>query len=1318
MKTKQTIVFLLAALLLALPVWAQVSTSSITGQVSDSTGAVVAAAKVQAKNEASGVTYESTSTPTGNYAFSSLTPGQYTITVSQKGFQTYVSTRNVLTVGTPLVVDITLTVGAQNETVEVQSNYERVETSNATISDVMTETQVKNLPLNGRNPLTLLTLEPGVVQRTTNGTGSGTHVFGSRDRAHNVTIDGIDANESTVPSPTSNIQRLNPDNVQEFRTVTLGATAENGRNSGANVMVATKQGSNAVHGDVFEFLRNNALNSNEWYNSANKQPVPKLNLNQFGFDVGGPIIKNKTFWFTSFQHNIIKESAPIASFFGVPLTYSPALRSGVFRYVKGTVNGLTRNSPALVDANGNLVAGATPCATASSTNCIASYNITGANDPQGIGTDPKMLALAKGLPLPNAYSSGGDGLNNGGFLWNPPTKFTGPNVLVRIDHTFNESNNVFVRWLQNTYDTKEGDFLNARPEVYPGFPPLGEVNRLGKNLAASYRHTFTPNLVNELTAGFNRFAFVFTFGESNPGFTDATKNPPYGDDCVYGSTTTMTSPYCASAHTARAVTAPQIIDNLSWVHGNHTIRTGINFRFYIHNDSRGFFGSTIAGPGVIFGSARIPSFLDPVTGKPLNTESAATIRANLGINSTDQTNLYQAIDELAGIPRTVTKSFVADFNANKYLNTPYATVYTRAHQYDTFIQDEWKLRPNLTLNGGVRWEFNPAPYDAKQTLVPDKFVDGSQGPVTFVKSDRWTKNNNIASLGPRFGFAYSPDSKTSIRGGYSWLFDVVSTFQVTAIAGKVPGFMLGCPSTITAATTAGAADSISTAAGCAAPSGLTNRINTGFPLDVPAPSVTPSVALLQPAQSRSTAPSVGALDQNLKNPSVHEWSLTVQRELPLRLVAEVGYIGKRGTHLQRAYDLNQIDATAKPGFLDSFNIARNNVLKGCNPDATGCPAGVTGQAPALLLSLVTGSFLNSTVGTTTFIRNNIGTLATTMDNLSATSSSRVNLPLNYFRPNPQFNQIFFQDSGGDSYYHGLFISARRRFEQGVTFGFSYTWSKSIDDMSVDPTGASTGGGLSTTNSRTPTDIHNFRLDRAVSDFDNTHVFISNLLYEFPFGRGKKFASGAPRWLDTVIGGWQISGIFNYQSGEPLTLLSGSFTTNSQHTSSAVIIGDKPGNSLVYKVPASAAQSQTAGGGPVIYTTGGFIQPVGTNFNPADLNCQVFLNGKTKVCIPAAGQQGSGRNAVRGQNLWNLDSGLMKNFKLTERFNLQFRAEFFNVLNHPNFENPRNATVGSPTITSTNFGTVCCSEAAISSSAQVNPIGEPSRVIGLGLKLTF
>jgi len=1322
---KLCVIVLLAVLIFSAGTWAQVGTSSVTGTVTDKTGAVIAGARVIVTNEATGVAHEAQTTDAGVYTFSALVVGSYSIRVEMTGFQKWVSTKNVMTVGSPLVVNASLEVGALSSVVTVESTYQRLETTNAAIGNVITQNQVKNLPLNGRNPLSLLTLEPGVVQRTFGGAGSGTHVFGSRDRAHNVTIDGIDANESTVPNPQGNIQRLNPDNVQEFRTVTLGATAENGRNSGANVMVATKSGTNELHGAAYYFNRNTALAANEWFNNATNQKRPDLKLNQWGGDVGGPIWKNKTFFFGSYQGNNIKQSAPIViALGGTPTVYTTTAKSGIFRFVRGTVVtpsgvSLTQNDKRLVDSSGILLPGIATCVGvlggSATGNCVDGYDIFSTainpvsllpNVTPGITSpDPAVAALFNRMPAPNSFTTVGDGLNTAGFSWNPPTKFVGPHFMVRVDHNFGAKDNIFVRWLQNRYDTTQGDFINARPMVFPGFPPLGEVTRIGRNLSISYRHVFTPALVNELTLGFNRFAFAFTFGESNPGFGDPTKNPPWADSCIYGSFGNITGPYCASPHTQRAVTTPQIIDNVSWSHGAHTFRAGINFRFYLHNDSRGFFGGTVAAPGIIFNAAT-----------NARRDSFSNIPFGAGVtlpNIVDMNVLHQTIVELAGIPFSLRQSFQADFNADKYVGAKYATVYTRARQYNSYLQDEWKLRPNLVLNLGVRWEYNPSPFDKRQSLVPNRDLLGSQGPVTFAKAKKWFGNDNITAIAPRVGLAWSPDSKTSIRVGYALLFDTISTFQVTAIAGKMPGFMLGCQ---TNTDTAGA---VSFSPGCVAASGTTNQISSGFPLSIPAPTTTPSgvTTLLLQNQPSNLAPAIGAFDQNMKNPAVHEWNLTIQRELPSHIVAEVGFIGKRGTHLQRAYDLNQVDISSQ--FLSSFIIARNNFLQGCNPStgtgALPCPVGGTGQTPAYLLSLVLPGFIN---GQGTILRRGgVGDLAAAMDALATNNTSRFGVPSGspstipptfVLRPNGQFGQIFYQDSGGDSWYHGVYFAARRRFEKGLDFGLSYTFSRSEDMLSADPTGAATGGGLSTTSfQRTPTDVRNFKLDKSRSDFNNTHVWQGNVLYELPFGKGRRFASSAPGWLNQVIGGWTLTTIYVYQSGEPYTLSSGARTSNGTHNSTGMMIGQQNTGGFLLPSPPGVT-------GPVLYRTGA----ISTILTDPHLNCQNATGTGTYFCIPPPGQNGDGRNTLDGPHYWNVDMGILKVFDLTERFKLQFRAELFNALNHPNFENPRNSSLGSSTVTSSAFGQTCCSTAAIASAQQVNPVGEPMRVVQIGLKLNF
>src|SRR6266481_5930054 len=318
---------------ICLAVVAQTGTSNITGTVRDTNGSVVPGATVTARNEATGVTSTQTTTESGLYSFASLPVGNYTITIEKQGFKTLQKTGNFLEVGTPLTVDAALEIGQLSETVTVQGGTEQLQTANATIGNVVEQKAIEALPLNGRNPLTLLLLEPGVVQRSAGAAGSGVHVNGARDRAYNVTIDGIEANESSVPNPVSNLYRINPDNVQEFKVTTNNATAEEGRNSGASIAIATRSGTSEFHGTGFFFLRNEALNSNEWYANAQKNLKPLIRMDQYGFEMGGPIKKNKTFFFGSWQYNRVDFTQPIDQTFGFPTVYTAQARAGNFRYL-------------------------------------------------------------------------------------------------------------------------------------------------------------------------------------------------------------------------------------------------------------------------------------------------------------------------------------------------------------------------------------------------------------------------------------------------------------------------------------------------------------------------------------------------------------------------------------------------------------------------------------------------------------------------------------------------------------------------------------------------------------------------------------------------------------------------------------------------------------------------------------------------------------------------------------------------------------------------------------------------------------------------
>lgn len=1253
--TAVVLIFLSSAVLPA-----QTSASQISGTVRDSTGAVVPGAQVTAVNEETGVAYRQQTTPAGLYAFPGLTAGRYTVSVDLKGFKTSRSTGNTLQVDTPLTVDVTLQLGETSDVVNVEASAEKLQTNNATMGNVVTQKSVQELPLNGRNPLTLLVLEPGVVQRSAGGVGSGIHVNGSRDRSHNVTIDGIEANESTVPNPVSNLYRLTPDNIAEYKVTTSNPTPEEGRNSGANVSIATRQGTNQWHGTLFEFVRNTVFNSNEFYANAQGTPKPNIKLNQYGAELSGPLRRNKTFFFVSWADQKVNTTQPIDQTFGLPIVYTPSALAGNFRYFVAdpknplVLNGqtITRNSINLVDSHtGALLPGIRNCGSNTDLNCVANYNFA-ADDPKKIGVDPAIAKLFGTYPRANSYAAG-DGLNTAAFQWAPPTLFRGPNHMVRIDHSFNENNNIFVRGLWGDYNTLQGDPLNGRPQVFPGFAPLGEVFRTTRNVAVGYRRVFSPRVVNEFTAGLSRFIFLFTQGEANPAFPNV---PPYSFNLA--SLPTINTP-----RTFRAVTTPQVLDTLTAIKGAHVFKSGFNFRFYRHNDQRGQPGGTNVTPSLSFSATVRPP-------QGFSTPTPATSTAG-GINSTDNTRLMSTINDILGIPATLSQVFLGDISHNNFLpfiSNNKVTLWNegqRLKQYDFFFQDEWKLRRNLTVTYGVRWEINPAPTEAGgRVYVPDKSIDGSQGLVTFLHADRWFKNNNLDAIAPRLGIAWSPGSstRTVIRAGWGIAFDPLSSFQVTAVAGKVPGLTFRCSSTVGGATTPG----------CTAAPDV--RINQGFPNQLPAPTTQPSAQLAAPLQLLSNAPALTVFDPNMKLPTVHEWDLTIQRELPAGFVVEAGYIGKRGLRLYRGYDVNQINAD---GILPSFQIMQANVAKGCKADGSGCPGGVTGATVPLVASgVLTSAFVTSSTTTTDLTNNAAGNFAGRIEQTTLAAK---------LRPNQQFGTITYLDSGGDSYYHSLQITARKRFQAGLLFGAAYTFSKSIDDQSVDPVGASSGGGLSATTSRAPADTRTWRNERALSDFNRFHTLTVSSVYELPVGKGKPVLGNAPGVVNQIIGGWTINGIFTGMSGEPFSVRSGFLTSNFSHQSRADLVGAKP-DARLQEAPGVA--------GPVLFP-----------------NSSAFR-------VPDPGQDGIGRNVFTGPGYWNLDLGLTKKFDLTERVKLQFRAEAFNAFNHPNFDTPVSASVGSPAINSTVFAQACCATVAVPATQTIIQTGESARILQLALKLSF
>jgi hypothetical protein len=638
-----------------------------------------------------------------------------------------------------------------------------------------------------------------------------------------------------------------------------------------------------------------------------------------------------------------------------------------------------------------------------------------------------------------------------------------------------------------------------------------------------------------------------------------------------------------------------------------------------------------------------------------------------------------------GIPARLQQVFLGDVANNTFL--PFragegVTLWAqgqRTKQYNFYAQDEWKMRRNMTLSYGVRWELNAPPTEAGgRVYVPDRNIDGSEGPVTFVKANRWFQNWNLGAFAPRLGITWAPGNsqKMVVRAGYGIAFDPINTFQVTSIATAVPGQTTTCSSSISQT------GAITTTAGC---SGVTNiRLGDGFPNELAPPSRRPSEFLTPAIQTQGNAPPARVFDQGLRLPTVHMWNVTVQRELPGGYLVSVGYVGRRGTRLYRTWDANQIDAAP---ILPSFLAMQRNVALGggCRPDGTlpnGSPCSGASAVPIVQQGIVTSAFVNAanTINELNPInQNNVGTTALRIEQTSLAAR---------LRRNQQFAQILYYDNGADSVYHAAQLTFRKRFDaQGVLLNGAYTLGKSIDNLSIDPVQATAGGGLTGTAARSPADGRNYDNERARSDFDQRHVFNASGIYELPFGKGKKFASNANRLADLVIGGWSFNGIFTYQSGEPFTVRSGVFTHNGNFQSRAAL---RPGVAL----PQATLQDKAGVVGPVFFQ-----------------NADAFT-------VPAPGELGLGRNIFQGPNYWNFDAGIAKGFSITERIRAVLRMEMFNAFNHSNFRNPRDASVGSPAINSAVFGQACCVTLSTASSSTTNQNGESWRVVQLALKISF
>ena len=1221
------------------------ATSGVTGVVTDASGAVVPGVQVLLTDTKTGRELTTTTNDSGSYTFNNVSPGQdYKLTFTAKGFQTLTISSVGLGVATTETRDASLTAGEVSATVDVVAtgSGETLNTTDASIGNVIDTRQLRELPIQIRgSPAALIGLQPGVVGNnvgttTTNRVGS---VTGARADQGNITVDGIDANDQATGQAFATTGNAPIDAIQEFRAVTVNPNASEGRSSGGQIQIVTKSGSNEFHGSLRAYNRNDYFAANSFFNNRSGVERAKLNRNQFGGNLGGPLpflrfgeLGDDVPWFSSgkdrlfffFDYEGRRDASGISYARIVPLQH---FREGRLAYINNSsaaCAGARLNNPA-------------------SAGCISFLepeDVAGI-DPLGIGPSPELLSfLNDRYPLPNDLSLG-NGLNTGGFRFNAPVSREDNTYTTRFDVNINDRQKAFVRF--NIARRTQTDIANSVAAQFPGDPEGALIIVKDWSLAASHSWSITDYLFNQLTIGNSHSGLEFP-----NNFT-----PSFPNEWSFTSGGTATSPFLEEPFAeistqARDVDTPTIRDDVTWTTGSHTIFFGVSFK-----PIKSVSGLVNDFNFITLGLGGNLTELDESL-RPGNIGAAATTLSQydaayaflLGRLGQLDTNFNYSREGVAFGPGT---GKVRDYRYN---------------EYEYYVQDNWKIRPDLTINLGLRYQYYSPPYE-KNGFQAGNDVDldelfavrqanaaagiGGDTAEPFLSYTLIGKGNDARpvyegdknNFAPRVGFAYSPsftegvmgkvfgDRKTSIRGGWALVYERVGG-ALTFIQDQLSYLFDN-----QANTAFGELDPALSLAVDPRFLGITTLPFENTPPTVSNPN-TPFVADGVPFGNASGAFNY-TVAQNFEVPYAHEYSIGVQRELPWDMLIDVSYVGRLGRKLFTQADAAQVldfrDPASGQTLLGALNNLQAQLIAGTPPTAVTAQPFFENQGN--LAGVFDCDARVATGGCTGLLTRNTAALIRRGDSGDIVQfANAVGLLPNNVGISGQFSDNIYISNLGSSRYDALLISLQKRFSRGLQFDFNYTYSNSKDNNSS--VANTVIGGL-------VCDLRDLDVCRGPSDFDIRHLINVNGIWEVPIGRGRGFFSNIPGWLDVLVGGFQLSGIYTYRSGLPISVLTNSFPVSFTLETPAVFIGDR----------------ETISGN--IDTSGSIISFFGDE--ASRLGARAAFRNVTH------GETGT-RNVLRGPSFWNLDLSLAKNINMPwEGHRIQLRMDVFNVFNRNVFGNP-------------------------------------------------
>ncbi len=1201
------IAILLFTLLLSAHLRAQ-DNSSMVGVVTDATGAVVPGTVVTLSNPSTGVTFTQKTDNTGTYRFLNVPPNPgYKVAFSHEGFATSEISDITLNVGATRTQNARLKVGGTSQTVEVTGGNETVtlDTTDATIGNNIDVEQLNDLPIYDRTAgiSTLFYQQPGVDSNQ----GA---VTGARIDQTEVTVDGLDVNDIASGQTFAIVAQAPVDSVEQFTGSVAGLGASVGTGSGGQFELVTKSGTNKFHGNVDEYHRDTTTVANTWFNNLDGLRRTPLIRNQFGGNIGGPVKRDKLFFFFNLADSRIVQSSTAEQ--TVPLS---SFRNGTLNYIN--------NGPGCGDSS----------RLNTQPSCISTKSAAEVTtlDPGGIGFDQAELTFIN-TRYPSTINdpAGGDGVNTGGYRFTTPTPDNRITYVTRVDYNLTSTQRVFGRF---TIDRRNA--IESLPE-FPTDPLTHPFMDQSYGYVVSHIWDIGKNKVNQFYYGDNISKYNF------PDLYNPTGANQYSFSGLSG-------PYTGFDGQKRRVPIPIVRDDFNWQRGAHSLTMGGTFKFIRTN------------------SNLINNFNFPSIGE----YGALGSGLNASVRPPDIANSQVAVNDWDGLFPTalgVLGAIYTNFNYNNAgVAQPAGSGGPRAYRYfetEAYFGDTWKVSKKLTLSYGVRYQLYSVPYESHgqesvsspidlTTYINDRLTQSKAGDTSNTglpiynyklggKANHGPNlyNESYKDFGPRIAFAYTPYSsgRTVVNGGIGIVYDRTVINAINFLQDQI-SYLFSNSNNVQFGSSAGIAATLAT----------DPRVGTdlAYPASLnpaPQPVATPFVPYVD---STGTPYGLAAgqtsfvISPTLKDPYSIALNLGVQQEFPGHTILKLNYVGRLGRRLIADADASQVidvpDYTGKstqtmaqafaglttqlrkgealtpqPWFENALGTGYQGVL-GNNTNLVAGMAGQYASRGDMSDSLYFLALYSYYYGFTGFLPTNIG------------------IP-------SQFGTNAYLTNMGNSNYHGMLVTVDKNISDGLRFEFNYTWSHSIDNTSV-----SANANALFTNSNFICDILQPRACRGDSDFDVRQEISSNFEYQLPFGRGKALAGDAPRWLDEAIGNWSFSGLPTYRTGLALSAYSDAYMASFDNADPAIFIGNKA--DLKAKV----------------------------NVDHSSNTVYMFANGAQGAAKALADFRGpigieyGNRNILRGPGAFSLDAGLGKTFPILEdKLNLKFRADAFNVLNHPNF----------------------------------------------------